>query len=83
MRHLHTAAELGVIRSGKSMPKYQIPKSPGEFRVITSRAGTPLICNDKSSKGGIKIPCRDQNHAQEIIEKIRAIVAEGGGEIWV
>lgn len=65
------------------MPKYLIPKSPGEFRIVISRAGTPLVCNEKSSKGSIKIPCRDQSHAQEVIEKIRIAVGKGGGEIWV
>lgn len=65
------------------MPKYQIPKNPGDFHIIISRAGSPLVCTKKSTKGGIKIPCRDHAHAEEVIEKILAVVKDGGGEIWV
>jgi hypothetical protein len=41
------------------------------------------VCTKKSTKGGIKIPCRDHAHAEEVIEKILAVVKDGGGEIWV
>lgn len=65
------------------MPKYSIEKGAGEFRIVTSYAGTPLVWNGKSSKGSIKIPCRDQNHANQVMEKIRAVLKDEGGEIWV
>ena len=63
------------------MPKYQIPKSPGEFRVISSRVNTPLITNDKTGKGKVLIPCRDWDHADIILEKLKEY--KMGGELWV
>ena len=33
------------------MPKYQIPKSAGQFHIRTSIAGTPIIWNKKKGKG--------------------------------
>lgn len=59
------------------MPKYQIPKKPGEIFIHMSRAGTPLVWNGKTSQGSIKIPCRDQGHAEEIIEKIKNLTDKG------
>lgn len=65
------------------MPKYKIPKSPGEMFIHISRAGTPLVWNGKTSQGSIKIPCRDQSHVEEIVEKIKNLADKGGGELWV
>ncbi|MDC3192118.1 hypothetical protein NQU96_20535 [Pseudoalteromonas elyakovii] len=63
------------------MPKYQIPKNVGECEIIESRAGTPLIWNRKRSKGKISIPCRDWEHAEEVLKKLKAL--KNGGELWV
>ena len=63
------------------MPKYQIPKSPGEFHIRDSYAGSPMIWNGKESKGKIIIPCRDLDHANKVLEMIRSM--KNGGEIWV
>jgi hypothetical protein len=63
------------------LPKYQIPKSPGEFQIIESYAGTPLIWNHKKGKGKVSIPCRDWDHAEEILEKLKEL--KKGGELWV
>jgi hypothetical protein len=81
-RNLQTAAELGVIQS-KDMSKYKIEKNSGGFHIVKSYAGSPLVCNGKSSNGGIKLPCRNQNHAKEVMDKIRDVLKEGGGEIWL
>lgn len=63
------------------MPKYQIPKQPGEFHIRSSYAGSLMIWNNKKSKGKIIIPCRDIEHANEIMEKLKGI--KNGGELWV
>ena len=63
------------------MPKYQIPKSAGEFHIRESMAGTPMVWNGKKSKGKVMISCRDYQHAEEVLAKLRAM--KNGGEIWV
>ncbi len=63
------------------MPKYQIPKSAGEFEIIESKSGLPLIWNRKKGKGKIMIPCRDYEHAEEVLTKL--LEMKNGGEIWV
>lgn len=63
------------------MPRYAIPKSAGEFEIVESKAGTPLIWNRKTGKGKVSIPCRDWDHAEEVIEKLKGLPK--GGEIWV
>jgi hypothetical protein len=67
--------------SNFGMPKYQIPKSAGEFHVVTAKAGNPLITNNKTGKGKVLIPCRDWVHADEILEKLKDY--KKGGELWV
>ena len=62
------------------MARYQIPKSPGEVKIIESKAGSPLIYNNQKGKNKVSIPCRDWDHAEEILEKIKSL--NGGGEIW-
>ncbi|SET70526.1 hypothetical protein [Thalassotalea agarivorans] len=63
------------------MPKYQIPKSPGEFEIVESKSGTPLIWNRKNGKGKVSIPCRNWSHAEEVLEKLNDL--KKGGELWV
>lgn len=63
------------------MPRYSIPKSAGEFEIVESKAGTPLIWNRKTGKGKVSIPCRDWDHADEVLEKLKSLPK--GGEIWV
>jgi hypothetical protein len=63
------------------MPKFQIPKSPGEFHVVEAKSGNPLITNNKSGKGKVLIPCRDWQHADEVMDKLKDF--NKGGELWV
>lgn len=63
------------------MSKYQISKDVGQFEIKNSRAGTPLIMNNKKGKNKVMIPCRDMDHAKDILEKLKQL--KGGGEIWI
>lgn len=63
------------------MARYNIPKSAGEFHIQNSLAGTPIVWNNKNGKNKVLIPCRDNKHAKEVLEKIKSL--PNGGEIWV
>lgn len=63
------------------MARYTIPKSPGEFIIQTSMAGTPVVWNKKSGRGKVLISCRDQEHAEQVLTKIKEL-GNKGGEIW-
>jgi hypothetical protein len=74
---------VGYIRVSRReliLPRYQIPKSAGQFEILTSRSGTPLVWNRKSGKGKVSIPCRDLKQAKEVIEKLKDL--KNGGELW-
>ncbi len=40
-----------------------------------------MIWNGKKSSGSIIIPCRDMEHAKEVMEKLKQV--KGGGELWL
>ena len=63
------------------MARYKVPTTIGKLEIITSRAGTPVITNHTNGKNKILIPCRDWEHAEEVLKKIQS--TKGGGEIWV
>ncbi len=63
------------------MPKYHIPKSAGEFQILVSKAGSPMVWNNKKGKGKVMIACRNFEHAQEVLEKVLSM--KNGGELWV
>jgi hypothetical protein len=60
----------GVVNHG--MARIQIPDNPGQFRVIKSYAGTPLIINDKTGKKRITIPCKTRKQADELCERLNS-----------
>jgi len=68
-------------RISNSMPRYQIPRAAGEFEIFESKAGSPMVWNRKTGRGKILIPCRDEAHAQEVLEKVSTM--KNGGELWV
>ncbi len=51
--------------------KFKRPKVIGELKVIRNKAGSLSIWNG-IKKGGnkIMIPCRDETHAKEVIQKL-------------
>ncbi len=63
------------------MPKYQIPKSAGQFKILESKAGSPMVWNNKKGRGKVMIPCRDYDHAKQVLEKVTLM--KNGGELWV
>jgi hypothetical protein len=52
------------------MATYQIPKECGTCRVITARAGNPLVTNDRTGKNKVLIPCTSHEQAQGICDLI-------------
>jgi hypothetical protein len=62
------------------LARYRIPKTVGELEIISSKAGTPLITNHSNGKNKILIPCRDCEHEDEVLSKIKYL--KKGGDIW-
>lgn len=63
------------------MPRIKLPKAIGQISILESRAGSPLIVNNQGGKNKISIPCRDWEHAEQIVEKIKS--SKSGSEIWI
>lgn len=63
------------------MPRYQLPKDTGRFRVVTSKAGKPLVINDKTGKHQIAICCRTTAQAEKLCKKLNE--GDHNGEVWV
>jgi len=63
------------------MPRYQIPKAAGQFKIHESRSGSPMVWNNKTGRGKVLIPCRDYKQAREVLDKVSAM--SNGGELWV
>lgn len=61
------------------MARYKIPKFAGQFFIKESKAGSPIVWNGKTSKAQVIIPCRDNEHAQEVLKKVQEL--KNGGEI--
>jgi hypothetical protein len=62
------------------LARYRIPKTVGEVEIISSKIGTPLITNHTNGKNKILIPCRDWEHAEEVLRKIKSL--KKGGDVW-
>jgi hypothetical protein len=52
------------------MAQYIIPKNAGPYRVISSRAGTPLVMNECNGKAKVRIPCKTLEQAEEICRQL-------------
>jgi len=62
------------------MPRYAIPPNAGPYRVVTSRAGTPLVCNAYTGHRKVRIPCSSQKQAEAMCRELN----EGkAGEVFV
>lgn len=59
------------------MPEYRIPKNSGPFRIVISRAGTPLVVNDYTGQRKVCIPCRNMPHAKEVCQVLNADEHDG------
>jgi hypothetical protein len=62
------------------MARIQIPDNPGQFRVIDSYAGTPLVINNKTGKKRITIPCKTAKQAEELCRRLNA--GEHDGQVY-
>jgi len=60
--------------------RIQIPDEPGQFRVIKSYAGTPLIINDKTGKKRITIPCKTREQAEKLCKRLNS--GEHDGQVY-
>ena len=53
------------------MAQYKRPKIIGELKIIYNKAGGLSVHNGvKQGKNKIMLPCRSDEHGQEIIEKL-------------
>jgi hypothetical protein len=62
-----------------SMPRVRIPEIVGDLAIVVTRAGTPAVTNGRTGKNKVFIPCRDHEHAKDVVRKIRE--AKPGVEI--
>ena len=62
------------------MARIQIPDNAGEFSVFIARAGNYAVRNDKTGKSQLIIPCRNEEHAEEILRRLKE--KDHDGEIW-
>ena len=63
------------------MARIQIPKNAGEFRIIIAMGGNYAVCNDKTGKHKLIIPCRDRVQAEAVLKRLKE--KDHNGEIWV
>ncbi|MBI5786162.1 MAG: hypothetical protein HZA64_11960 [Rhodocyclales bacterium] len=62
------------------MPRHVVPPNSGPYEVVTSRAGTPSICNAYTGRRKVLIPCRTQEQARTVCRELN----EGKhGEVFV
>jgi hypothetical protein len=52
------------------MPEHIIPANAGPYRIVLSRAGTPLDENDCTGKRKVRIPCKTPEQAKEICRRL-------------
>ena len=62
-----------------AMPRVRLPEIVGELTIVVTRAGTPAVTNGRKGKNKIFVACRDHEHAEEVVRKIRE--AKAGTEI--
>jgi len=63
------------------MPRVRLPEIVGDLTIVITLAGTPAVTNGRKGKNKIFVPCRDDEHAREVVRKIRE--AKPGTEIWL
>jgi hypothetical protein len=59
----------------------RLPEIVGDLVIIVTRAGTPAVTNGRKGRNKILVPCRDHEHAEEVVRKTRD--AEPGTEVWL
>ena len=52
------------------MPRFVVPTNAGPYKVITARAGNPLVCNDYKGKRQVLIPCRTREQADALCKQL-------------
>jgi 4-alpha-glucanotransferase len=57
-------ASLGI------MPIFFIPPNAGPYKVVTARAGNPLVCNPYTGKRKVRIPCRTKEQADKLCRRL-------------
>lgn len=62
-----------------SMPRVRLPEIADDLAIVVTRAGTPAVTNGRTGKNKIFIPCRDHEHAKDVVRKIRE--AKPGAEV--
>jgi len=58
--------------SGRVMPRYVVPPNAGPYRVVTARAGNPLVCNEYTGQRKVLIPCRSKEQADDLCKQLNA-----------
>ena len=54
------------------MPRHVVPPNAGPFRVVTARAGNPLVCNEYTGRRKVLIPCNSKERADELCKQLNA-----------
>ncbi len=66
------------------MAQFKIPKIVGELKIIENKAGTLSVWNGlKKGENKIMIPCRDEQHGQAIIDKIKSSTQNDLISYWI
>jgi hypothetical protein len=62
------------------MPRFIVPAKAGPYKVLTARAGNPLVCNNYKGKRQVLIPCKTYEQAAELCKQLN----EGkNGDVFV
>lgn len=52
------------------MPRYVVPQNAGPYKVVTARAGNPLVCNSYTGKRMVRIPCKSKEQANDLCMRL-------------
>ena len=52
------------------MPLYQIPPTAKRFEIVKSKAGEYFVVSETTGRGGVVIPVRDQQEAEQICDRL-------------
>ena len=63
------------------MPRIRIPDNVGECEIVVAMAGNYAVSNGKTGKNRLWIVCRDRQHAEEVLRRIKE--RDHDGEIWL
>jgi len=79
------AAERQVVRQtqvlGGVMARFRVPKAVGHLSIVATRARTYAVSNGVRGKNKVFIPCRDIEHAREVVRRL--LEAVPGAEVWL